>query len=114
MDEEMLRGRPEPEVDADGRVVVWESSSDDELMVTTSARIRGATLVATPAFADALVALEDADEELPALVAAAAIVEEAERALVAPVLPPAAWRSDERRVGEEGGSTGRSRWEREH
>src|SRR3546814_20114871 len=60
-------------------------------MVTTSARIRGATLVATPAFADALVALEDADEELPALVAAAAIVEEAERALVAPVLPPAAW-----------------------
>src|SRR3546814_4062193 len=47
MDEEMLMERPEPEVDADGRVVVWESSSDDELMVTTSARIRGATLVAT-------------------------------------------------------------------
>src|SRR3546814_19579060 len=91
MDEVMLRGRPKPEGDADGRVVVWESACDDELMVTTRARIRGATLVATPAFADALVALEDADEELPALVAAAAIVEEAERALVAPVLPPAAW-----------------------
>lgn len=89
--EDMPMEPHEPEVDADGRVVVWESSSDDELMVTTSARIRGATLVATPAFADALVALEDADEEMPALVAAAAIVEEAERALVAPVLPPAAW-----------------------
>ena len=91
MDEEVMLERAEPEVDADGRVVVWESSSDDELMVTTSARIRGATLVATPAFADAVVALEDADEELPALVAAAPAVEQDERPLAAPVLPPAAW-----------------------
>src|SRR3546814_3307810 len=40
MDEEMLMERPEPEVDADGRVVVWESSSDDELMVTHSGQTR--------------------------------------------------------------------------
>lgn len=88
--EDVEMERQEPEVDADGRVVVWESSSDDELMVTTSARIRGATLVATPAFADALVALEDPDEDLSSLVAAAP-VETEERALVAPVLPPQAW-----------------------
>lgn len=91
MDDAEPREYQEPEVDADGRVVVWESSSDDELMVTTSARIRGATLVATPAFADALVALEDSDEDLSTLVAAAAPVEVEERALVAPVLPPEAW-----------------------
>ena len=91
VEDEMQMERPEPEVDADGRVVVWESSSDDELMVTTSARIRGATLVATPAFADALVALEDADEDITSLVAAATPVEVEERALVAPVLPPEAW-----------------------
>jgi len=51
----------QPQVDADGRVVVYEAASDDELMVTTSARIRGATLVATPAFAKALISLDTAD-----------------------------------------------------
>src|SRR3546814_7247608 len=45
MDEEMLMERPEPEVDADGRVVVWESSSDDELMVTKIGRAHVGTPV---------------------------------------------------------------------
>lgn len=62
-----------------GYVTVATLNSDDEMMVTTSARIRAATLVATPAFADAIVSLIDgdalADELLPALTAAAAVTE---------------------------------------
>src|SRR3546814_15985935 len=42
MDAEMQMERQEPEVDADGRVVVWESSSYDETMVPQAAeRKRG-------------------------------------------------------------------------
>lgn len=47
--------RPEP--DADGRVKVGEMKSGDEVMVTTSARIRAATIVAIPAFASARIAV---------------------------------------------------------
>ena len=65
--------------DERGYVTVLSMSSDDEMMVTTSARVRAATLVATPAFADALVALIDGDalaaELLPALTAAATVTE---------------------------------------
>lgn len=64
MMEELLFGDPEAdgprEVDEDGRVVVATISSDDELMVTTSARVRAATLVSIPAFNTARIALADA------------------------------------------------------
>lgn len=67
--------REENGADADGYITVATMNSDDELMVTTAARIRAATLVATPAFAEALITLVDgdalADELLPALTAAA-------------------------------------------
>lgn len=43
-------------------VVVAEIQPDDEIMVTTSAGIRAATLVATPAFADARLSLTAAGE----------------------------------------------------
>lgn len=79
--------------------VVWESKPDDEIMVTTSARIRSATQVSIPAFAQALIDLVeddaaaesaqpvdepvDSDDEDEALVAAAA-----------PIAPPRAWFAD--------------------
>lgn len=75
---------PERETDEEGRVVVAKINTDDEVMATTSARIRAATLVSVPAFAEATIKAIDA---LPAEV-------EAELALVAsgaPVDPPAAW-----------------------
>lgn len=43
----------ELEVDADGRVVVWEGSPNDEIYAIVDALIRAATLVAIPAFKDA-------------------------------------------------------------
>src|SRR5690606_34221025 len=43
----------EPDRDEDGRVTVATVNSDDEVMVTTSARIRALTMVAVPAFAGA-------------------------------------------------------------
>lgn len=45
------------------RETVMELNPDDELMVTTSARIRAATLVAIPAFSDAVIYLADDDED---------------------------------------------------
>ena len=47
------------EADADGRVTVMEVSSDDEMLVTKDARVRAATMVATPAFVEARIALSD-------------------------------------------------------
>ena len=41
------------EPDEDGRVKVQEMAPDDEVMVTTSARVRAATIVAVPAFSTA-------------------------------------------------------------
>lgn len=84
--------------DEEGRVTVAGFNSDDEIMVTTSARIRAATGVSIPAFEGAVIALDsplgeaeetgDADdtdaEESSGLVAS----------LVAgggPVQPPTAW-----------------------
>ncbi len=52
-------GDPLPE---DG-VVVWEDAQDDVVMNVTRARLRGATCVATPAFADAYISLETVDVE---------------------------------------------------
>ncbi|WKW86971.1 capsid maturation protease [Microbacterium phage Hermeonysus] len=76
----------EPERDADGRVKVGEMHSDDEVMVTTSGRIRALTVVSVPAFAGARISIQtekpegEAEDESEALVAAAA-----------PVNPPAEW-----------------------
>lgn len=77
----------DPETDKDGRVTVVSMSADDEVMVTTDARIRAATLVSIPAFASATIAGGDApaperevNEDGQPLVASAA-----------PVEPPRAW-----------------------
>lgn len=54
---------PKQKTDDEGRVTVWEGSPDDEVFVVTSARIRAATLVDVPAFAEARIQLtEDAEE----------------------------------------------------
>lgn len=53
----------EPAVDADGRVKVMEINADDEVRVTTSGRIRAATIVAIPAFATAQIHLAGGDDE---------------------------------------------------
>lgn len=84
-----------PETDADGRVTVATRRADDEVYVTTSARVRAATIVSIPAFANAIIRLSDtADvEPLPDEPAEAP----ADAALVAsggPVRPPAAWFAD--------------------
>jgi len=47
----------EPETDADGRVTVATMNADDEVRVTTSGRIRAATIVAIPAFVNARIEL---------------------------------------------------------
>lgn len=91
-------------VDDDGRVTVVSINSDDEVMATTSARVRAATQCAIPAFEGARIALTDADwserieaaaaaAESGALVAAGAT--RRERSLF-PVDPPQAWFLDPR------------------
>lgn len=72
---------PARETDGEGRVIVYKGSPDDEVMVTTGARVRAATLVSIPAFAEAVIeATASLPEEIMALVASAA-----------PVEPPRAW-----------------------
>lgn len=84
-------------VDDEGRVTVIAINDGDEVMVTTGARIRGATSVGEPAFAECVISLTDDDwrdrlaaatdaltgDESPMLAASAA-----------PVTPPAAWFTD--------------------
>lgn len=53
------------EVDEDGRVVVVEFQADDEMMVFTDARVRAATIVATPAFAEAQLQIDEDEPEAP-------------------------------------------------
>lgn len=53
-----------PAADEDGMVTVMEMDKDDELFVTTSARVRAATIVAIPAFAEAFITLDDEDADL--------------------------------------------------
>lgn len=68
-------------VDEEGRVTVISIAPDDKVMVTTTARIRGATQVSIPAFAEAMIyAVDELPSEIMALVASAA-----------PVDPPAEW-----------------------
>ena len=47
----------------DGKVVMMEMNSDDEVHATTSARVRAATIVAIPAFAEATISVVDEDED---------------------------------------------------
>lgn len=47
----------ERQVDEDGRVLVWEFASDDEMFVTVDARVRAATIVDIPAFIEARLTL---------------------------------------------------------
>ena len=66
------------ETDEEGRVIVAKLNANDEIMVTTAARIRAATLVSIPAFADAKVFAAEApaqENDSEALVASAAPVE---------------------------------------
>jgi len=49
----------EPETDLEGRQIVMRYGPDDEVMITSDARLRAATIVATPAFADARIYLLD-------------------------------------------------------
>lgn len=90
-----------PAEDEEGRVTVATINSDDEVMVTTDARIRAATLVSIPAFIEAELTLDgaapvaeeedenvDDDDEVP---------EDDDAALVAggfPVSPPEEWFRD--------------------
>lgn len=77
----------EPERDEEGRVVVAKINSDDEVMVTTSGRIRAATIVAVPAFAGARIEIvEEGEEPDPSENKESSLV-----AAAAPVAPPAEW-----------------------
>lgn len=79
--------------DSEGRVTVAEIDADDEVMVTTDARIRAATLVAIPAFADARIELDQPlDQTAPSEPPAPE-----ESALAAggfPTAPPPGWFAD--------------------
>lgn len=101
---------PEREVDADGYVEVFEFDPDDEIMATTSARVRGATLVSIPAFADARISivaepsLADEIESAPIVDATDEPVDnlDPELALVAaaaPLAPPREWFADPQLAG---------------
>lgn len=87
---------PDEQEDAEGRIVVMEINSDDELLVTKDARIRAATMVATPAFVEATLALVEAPKHDDDKVKAVGDDEEQDEALVASASrkPPAAWFSD--------------------
>lgn len=79
-------------VDDQGRVTVIAIGADDEVMVTTGGRIRGATSVGVPAFAEAVITLTDDDWR--DRIAAAMDDSATSGSLVAsaaPVAPPAAW-----------------------
>jgi hypothetical protein len=89
--------------DDEGRVVVATINSDDEVMVTTSARVRAATIVAVPAFASARIEVTDEVWTAEDDAAVAAEVEEdtlaAVTAAAAPLAPPRAWFADQRLQG---------------
>ena len=85
------------ESDETGMTVVMEASPDDEIMVTTDARLRAATIVATPAFAEARIQLtveygydEEKASSEPMLVASAVMAE---------VRPPQSWFDDPKLTG---------------
>jgi len=57
-------GEQEARAVVDGKVVMLTMSSDDEVHVTKSARIRAATIVSIPAFAEAKIEVVEEDEAL--------------------------------------------------
>jgi hypothetical protein len=84
---------PDLPEDEEGRVTVMEIASDDEVMVTTGGRVRGATLVDIPAFIRASVKLDKALEAVDA-VAASAVRPPVLVAGAAPMEPPLDWFKD--------------------
>ena len=69
-DEDGEEAEAEARAVVDGKVVMMEVNSDDEVHVTKSARIRAATIVAIPAFAEAVImpmdiaaSVDEADED---------------------------------------------------
>lgn len=94
LDGEETEEKDEPEEDVadvagEDYVKIGEYKADDEVAYVTKARIRAATLVDIPAFAEAYVALV---QEAEAIVASAAPRESLVAA--APTAPPAAWFQD--------------------
>lgn len=85
-----------PQPDEEGRVTVMKIASDDEVLATTDARIRSATMVAIPAFEELRLTLDNPLTQEDLALAASAVVEEAESLLAgaAPVAPPRAWFDD--------------------
>jgi len=85
----------------DGTVTVATINSDDEVMLTTSARVRAATIVAVPAFANARIEVveegdeaDEADATPPGSDELAAVT-----AGGFPVAPPRAWFTDQHLSG---------------
>lgn len=74
------------EADENGYVKVGEFAADDEALYITSARVRAATLVDIPAFAEAYVALVEPDA-----VAASAQQSASSMVASAPINPPSEW-----------------------
>lgn len=89
-----------PTPNEDGTITVVTINSDDEIMLTTNARIRSATIVAIPAFANARIGIvegpeEDADElDATPHGSDEMAVDAVLLAASAPVYPPAAWFGD--------------------
>lgn len=92
----------------DGTVTVATINSDDEIMLTTSARLRAATIVAVPAFASARINIvegpEDGEDDTPPGSDELAVVvplgdSDALVAAAAPLAPPRAWFEDQRLSG---------------
>lgn len=82
-----------------GMTKVLEMRSDDEVMVTTDARLRALTMVATPAFADARIYMvDDVPEEMGKRDDMMQRDDEEERdsmyAGAGPVFPPSSWYRD--------------------
>src|SRR5690606_30724047 len=87
---------PAEDVDDEGRVTVVKMSPDDEVMVTTDARVRAATLVAIPAFVEAKIALAETTEAAPPQEDTEV---EAVVASAAPARPPREWFADPKLPG---------------
>lgn len=89
-----------PQPNADGTITVATINSDDEIMVTTSARVRAATIVAVPAFASARIEVveesgpEEDDDTPPGSDELASVT-----AAAAPLAPPRSWFADQRLAG---------------
>ena len=86
---------PKLERDAEGRVTIMKVSPDDEVQVTTSARIRAATIVDIPAFADARITADpESLVEVGPLDEGSALAADALAAAASPIAPsepPAEW-----------------------